>query len=164
MSGHVVLDIVVALAILIGLAGAVVQVIPGGLVVGGAVVVWGVVTGGTTGWTTAAFALLLTLTGIVLKYLIAGRYLRRRGVPNRSLVVGALLGVVGFFVIPVVGLFIGFIGGTYLSELHRLRDERAARTATGHAMKATGISILVELAAALLTTVAWLAAMVVVHV
>lgn len=161
MSGHVLLDVVVAVVILVGLVGAVVQVIPGGLLVGGAVVVWGAVTGGALGWSTAAVALVLTAVAMVLKYLLAGRYLKRRGVPNRSLVVGAVLGVVGFFVIPVVGLFIGFLGGTYLAELHRLRDQRQAWSATVHAMKATGLSIAVELAFALLTTTLWVVALVV---
>jgi len=155
----VVLDLLVALAILVGLVGAIVQVIPGGLVVGVAVFTWGAITGGTAGWTVAVLAAALTVGGVVLKYLVAGRYLKRRGVPNRSLLVGAVLGVIGFFVIPFVGLFIGFIGGTYLSELQRLGDPVAARRATGHAMRATGISILVELTLALLTALAWLLAL-----
>ncbi|MET0467260.1 MAG: DUF456 domain-containing protein [Aeromicrobium sp.] len=152
------LDLLVALAILAGLIGAVVQVLPGGLVVGIAVFTWGAVTGGTLGWSVAAIAVVVTAAALVLKYLLAGRYLKRRGVPNRSLLVGAVLGIVGFFVIPVVGLFIGFIGGTYLAEWQRLRDPRAARQATAHAMKATGISILVELALALVTAMVWLGA------
>ncbi|MBC9226617.1 DUF456 family protein [Aeromicrobium sp. 636] len=163
MSG-VVFDLVIALVIVLGLVGAIVQVVPGGFVVGGAVIVWGIVTGGATGWTVAALALVLTLAAMGLKYLLAGRYLQRRGVPNRSLVVGAVLGVVGFFVIPVVGLFVGFAGGTYLSELQRLGDEPAARRATGHALRATGIAILVELTGALLTAGAWLVAVLVVRV
>lgn len=159
----VLLDVLVALVIAIGLVGAVIQIIPGGLVVGGAVVVWGVVVGGAAGWTVVVVAVLLAVAGMLLKYLIAGRYLKLRGIPNRSLLIGGVLGIVGFFVIPVVGLFVGFIGGTYLAELARLRDEKAARTATGHAMRATGISILVELTAALFTTMAWLTALLVVR-
>ncbi len=160
----IVLDLLVAVAILFGLAGAIVQVVPGGLVVAGAVVLWGVVVGGTTGWTVVAIAVVLALVALVLKYLLAGRYLKSKGVPNRSLVIGALLGIVGFFVIPVVGLFVGFIGGTYLSELQRLRDEPAARRATGHAMRAAGISIMVELTAALTTAVVWFVAALVVRI
>lgn len=161
--GGPLLDLVVALLIVVGLFGAVVQVVPGGLVVAGAVAVWGVVVGGAVGWTVVAVAAALALLGLVLKYLLAGRYLQRRGVPNRSLVVGAVAGIVGFFVIPVVGLFVGFIGGTYVSELQRLRDEPAARAATVHALKATGISILVELTGALLTAGLWLAAVLMVR-
>lgn len=159
----VVLDLLVATVIVIGLVGAVVQVLPGGLLVGMAVVVWGVVVGGVTGWAAAAVAVVLTGGAMVLKYLLAGRYLRARGVPNRSLAVGAALGVVGFFVIPVVGLVVGFVGGTYLAELQRLRDGAAARRATGHALRATGIAILVELGAALITATAWLAAVLLVR-
>ena len=156
MTSHAVLDLVVALLSGAGLVGAVVQIIPGGLLVGGSVFVWGVVTGGQLGWTVAIIAVLLTVIAMVLKYLLAGQYLKKKGVPSRSILVGAALGIVGFFVIPVVGLFIGFIGGTYLSELLRLRDEPAARAATIHAMKATGLSILVELTAALVVTAVWL--------
>lgn len=152
-------DLLIALAIVLGLVGAVVQVVPGGLVVAAAVVVWGVVTGGTLGWSVAILAAALAAMTLVLKYLLAGRYLQRRGVPNRSLVVGAVVGVVGFFVIPVVGLFVGFLGGTYVAELQRLRDAGAARSATVHAMKGVGISILVELTGALLTAAVWLAAL-----
>ena len=47
------LDLLVGLAILFGLVGAIVQVVPGGLVVAGAVAIWGVVTGGTLDATAA---------------------------------------------------------------------------------------------------------------
>src|SRR5690606_33670633 len=103
----IVLDLLIALAILVGLVGAVVQVVPGGLVVAGAVVLWGVVVGGTAGWTVVAAAVVFAAVALVLKYLLAGRYLKRQGVPSRSLVVGAALGIIGFFVMPVVGLFVG---------------------------------------------------------
>lgn len=160
MTGHGVFDVLMGLVIVVGLAGAVVQVIPGGLLVGGAVIVWGVVTGGALGWSVAVVAVLLTGVGAVLKYLLAGGYLKRRGIPNRSILVGAVLGVAGFFVIPVVGLFVGFIGGTYLAEHARQRDPRLAWQSTVHAMKATGLSILVELTTALITTVLWVGALV----
>ncbi len=160
MTAHAILDLVVALVIVAGLIGAVAQIIPGGLLVGSAVFIWGAVTQGVLGWSIAATAFVLTVTALVVKYLLAGRYLKSKGVPNRSLVVGAVLGIVGFFVIPVVGLFVGFIGGTYLSEFQRLGNEPAARTATVHAMKAAGLSILIELAFALVLTGIWLVALV----
>ena len=71
--GGPVLDLVIALLVVVGLFGAVVQVIPGGLVVAGAVAVWGVVVGGAVGWTLVAVAVVLALLGLVLKYLLAGR-------------------------------------------------------------------------------------------
>ncbi len=159
MNAHLFVDVIVALVIICGLVGVVIQVIPGLLLVGGAVLVWGLFTGGTVGWTMVVFAVIIVALGMVLKFLIAGKYLMREGVPNRSLVIGAVLGIAGFFVIPVVGLFIGFIGGIYLAEWQRLQDPNAAKDATWVALKATGLSILIELAAALTLTAAWVVAL-----
>jgi uncharacterized protein len=72
-----------------------------------------------------------------------------------SLVAGALFGIVGFFVIPVIGLFIGFVLGIYLAELADSRDHRVAWTSTKHALKGVALSVLVELTGAMLATAAW---------
>ena len=81
----------------------------------------------------------------VVKYIVPERRLRESGVPRRSMLVGVLLGIVGFFVIPVVGMFVGFPLGVYLSERQRLGAHAHAWTSTKHALRATGLSILIEL-------------------
>lgn len=148
-------EVLVGVVVLVGLFGVVVQVLPGGLLVAGAVVVWGVVTGGAAGWTVVTVAVLATVLAGVGKYLLAGRHLQRKGVPGSTLVWGGLLGVVGFFVIPVVGLVVGFVVGTYAAEWVRLRAHDPAWKATVAALQATGVTILVELAGALVCTGAW---------
>ncbi len=148
-------ELVVGLVIAVGLVGAVIQLYPGGLVVLAGVAVWGVVTGGPVGWTVLVVAALAVLGSGVAKYLLAGRYLTQAGVPGRTLLAGAVLGVIGFFVIPVVGLAIGFVLGVYLAELARRHEHGTAWRATVVAMKATGLTILVELAGALVATGAW---------
>jgi uncharacterized protein YqgC (DUF456 family) len=163
VSGQVWLDIIVGLVVLVGLVGAVIQVIPGSTLVGGAVLVWGLLTRGVPGWSAVAFAVLVTVGAQVVKYVLAGRYLKARGIPNRSLLVGGVLGVVGFFVIPVVGLFVGFVAGTFLAEWYRLRDRGPAWQATVVALKATGLTILLELFAALVVAAGWVVALVAVH-
>ena len=95
----------------------------------------------------------------VVKYVVPGRRLRRAGVPDHALLVGGLVGIVGFFVIPVVGLFVGFAAGVYVAERLRLHDHRAAWSATGHALRAAGLSILLELAAAMLIAAGWVGAL-----
>jgi uncharacterized protein YqgC (DUF456 family) len=151
-------EVVVGLVIAVGLFGVVVQVLPGALLVLGAVAVWAVVTGGTAAWVVLGVALVATVVAGVAKYLVAGRYLTRTGVRNRVLVVGGVLGVVGFFVIPVVGLPVGFVGGVYLAERILERHPHGdAWRATVAALRATGITILIELAGALVATGAWLA-------
>ena len=73
---------------------------------------------------------------------------------------GVVVGIVGFFVVPVIGVFLGFVVGIYAAELVRLRDHRAAWPSTVHALKAAGISVLIELVAGLLIASGWLAAVV----
>jgi uncharacterized protein YqgC (DUF456 family) len=149
-------EVLVGLTILVGLIGVVVQVLPGLFLVAAAVVVWGIVTGGPVGWTVVAVAVLATGVAFVGEYLLAGRHLKRAGVPFSTMVVGGLLGIVGFFVIPVVGLVIGFVAGVFLAEWLRSRDHRTAWRSTVAALQATGLTILVELAGALITTAAWI--------
>jgi len=152
-------EVLVALAILVGLVGIVVPILPGTILILGAIGVWAFLTGGSVAWGTFAIAaVLLVLSGIV-KYTWPGRRMKDAGVPTRSLVIGGLVGIVGFFVIPIIGLFIGFIGGTYVAELPRHRANHAAAwRSTVHATKAVGLSILVELLGALLASGVWLGA------
>lgn len=148
-------ELLVGLAVLVGLVGAVVQVYPGSLIVLAAVLVWAVVTGGAVGWTVAVVSVVAVVLAGVGKFLFAGRYLTRAGVPGRTLLLGGALGVVGFFVIPVVGLPVGFVLGVYLVELNRRHEHEAAWRATVSAVKATGLTILIELAGAMVATGAW---------
>lgn len=151
-------ELIVGLVIAAGLVGVVVQVLPGSVLIVGAIAVWAVATGGGLAWAVLAFAVVVLGGAAVGKYLLAGRHLRRSDVPNSTLVWGGVAGVVGFFVVPVVGLVLGFVLGVYLAEYARRRDAAAARPATVAALKATGITILVELAGALLAAGSWLLA------
>ncbi|MGV8965730.1 MAG: DUF456 domain-containing protein [Cellulomonas sp.] len=149
-------ELVIGLIVLVGLFGVVVQVLPGGLLVLGAIAVWAVVTGTGWSWAVLAVAVVATVVAGVGKYLLAGRHLRSAGVPNSTLVWGGLAGIVGFFVLPVVGLPVGFLLAVYVAELSRLHDQRTAWTSTLAALRATGITILVELAGALVAAGTWL--------
>ena len=108
----------------------------------------------STGWVVFAVATSFIALGSIVKYVVPGRRLKEHGIPGSTLVLGGLLGVVGFFVIPVIGLLIGFVLGVYLAELRRL-GSIAAWPATKHAVRAVGVSILVELVATLLAAVTW---------
>jgi uncharacterized protein YqgC (DUF456 family) len=148
----------VGIAIAIGLVGIVLPILPGTVVIAGALLVWAIAEGTALAWGVFAGGLVLLLVTGVIKYIWPARRLRDSGVPTRSIVFGGLLGIVGFFVVPVVGLLLGFLLGTYLSELHRLRSPRSGWASTVHATKAVGLSILVELFGALCASGLWLAA------
>jgi uncharacterized protein len=150
------IDVLVGLAVLVGLVGILVPVLPGTILILGAVLVWAVAVSSATGWVVFALVTTLLVVGGVVKYAVPGRGLKAAGVPNRTLLAGGLLGIVGFFVIPVVGLFLGFVLGVYLSELQRVGSARAWPSSKA-ALKATGLSVLIELAAGLLAAVTWVA-------
>jgi uncharacterized protein YqgC (DUF456 family) len=148
-------DVFVGLVIAVGLVGVVAPVVPGALLVWVAIVVWGIDVGTAAGWAVVAVATAMIAGGQVVKYTIPAKQLKTQGVPSRSLLIGGLVGIVGFFVIPVVGLFIGFVVGAYASELQRV-GPRLAWPSTQAALRAVGVSMLLELASVLLAATAWI--------
>lgn len=152
MSG---LEILLAVVIAVGLAGILVPLLPGSLLVLAAVLVWALREGDAAGWTVLAVAATLMAAGAVIKYLVPGRQLQRDGVPNRTLFLGGAVAIVGFFVVPVVGLPLGFVLGVYLAEWQRVSREQAW-PATVAALKAVGLGIAIELAFTTTAAVVWL--------
>ncbi|WP_193045169.1 DUF456 domain-containing protein [Mycolicibacterium baixiangningiae] len=147
--------LLVALAIAVGMVGIVVPLLPGTLLVFGAIAVWALVEHNAAAWVTLGVVTALLGASLLIKYLWPMRRMRAADVRTMSLVVGGVLGVIGFFVIPVLGLVIGFVGGVYLAELGVRHDQRVAWASTVHAVKGVALSMGVELAGALLATVAW---------
>ena len=153
-------EVLVAVAIAVGIAGIIVPVLPGTLLVLGAILVWALEVGTTTGWAVFAVCTTLLAAGSVVKFLVPGRRLQAAGVPTRTLLVGAVLAFVGFFVVPVLGMFVGFVLGVYLAERTRT-GPALAWPSTVSALKAVGVSIVIELVAAFLAALTWVVGVVV---
>jgi uncharacterized protein YqgC (DUF456 family) len=147
--------VLVALVIAVGLIGIVVPLLPGILLVYAAILVWALVEHNVTSWVTLAVVTVLIGATTLTKYMWPMKRMRAADVGTLTLLAGAVLGIVGFFVIPVVGLVIGFVLGVYLAERANRRDQRIAWVATKHALKGVALSVGVELAGGLLATMAW---------
>jgi uncharacterized protein YqgC (DUF456 family) len=152
-------EVLVALAILVGLVGVIVPILPGLVLVLAAILVWAIDEGSPTGWSVFAVAAFLIVAGSVVKYAVPNRRLKTTGIPSSTTWFGVAVGVVGFFVIPVIGLFIGFVLGVYLAEYRRV-GRAAAWPSTKEALRAVGVSILIELAAGVLAALVWVAGVV----
>lgn len=150
--------VLVGVAIFVGILGIVVPVLPGALLSLGAILVWALEEQSSTGWLVLAAAVVLIGASQVVKYVVPERRLRESGLPRRSMFIGVLLGIVGFFLIPVVGMFVGFPLGVYLSERQRLGAHDQAWASTKHALRATGLSILIEFIGTSLAAAVWLVA------
>jgi uncharacterized protein YqgC (DUF456 family) len=147
--------ILTAVAIAVGLAGIFVPMLPGSLLVWVAIAVWAYLVSTTTGWVVCGVATALLGAGILVKYLWPARRMRAADISGRTLLAGGALGIVGFFVIPVAGLIIGFVLGVFLAELAQRRDRSRAWASTVHAVKGVALSVGVELGAALLAAAVW---------
>lgn len=150
-------EVVAALLMLAGLVGIVVPVLPGLVLVLAGVLLWATEQRSAVGWTVLGISVAVVAAGWVAKYLLPGRRLKQAGVPWRTTAAGVVLGVVGFFVVPVVGLVLGFVLGIYLAERLRLRTHAAAWPSTVHALRAVGWSMLIELTTAMLVIGTWVA-------
>jgi uncharacterized protein len=139
--------VVVGLAIATGIVGIVVPVLPGALLAWAAIAVWAVAVGGASAWAVLGVTTLAIGGAQIVKVVVPARRLRDAGVPRRSIVAGVAVAVVGFFLIPVVGFFIGFPLGVYLQERRRLGRHAFAWQSTREALRAMGLSILIELTA-----------------
>ncbi len=148
-------DVIAGIALAVGVLGVLIPVLPGLVLCWAAVLFWALLGDAGGGrWIVLALVTLVAVAGTVVKYLWPGRRLKDTGVPTSSLVVGGVLGLVGFFVIPLAGLVIGFVLGIYLAESRRLGAGRGWPSTRG-ALTAVGLSLLVELAAALGIAVLW---------
>ncbi len=156
MSG---VEVLLLLVMVLGLLGAVLPVLPGAALVLGSVVVWGFVEQRTGAWIVVAACAVVLVAGAVLTYLVPGRRLAGAGVPRSSLLTAAGAGIVGFFVVPVVGLPVGFVLGLWAAERARLGPEESRRS-TSLALRAVGLSILVEFTTSLLAVLIWVTAVV----
>lgn len=148
--------LLVGLVILAGLVGVVLPVLPGAILVLGAILVWAYDVGSATSWTVFVVAALVITVTQVAKYVVPGRRLADGAIPRSTLLLGALAGIVGFFVIPVVGLLVGFVLGVYVAEYRRLGSHSAAWPSTKLAVRAVGLSLAIELFGALVASGLWL--------
>ena len=143
------------LAILSGVLGVIIPVIPGLVLCWLGVLLWALLgDAGAERWVVLALATVIALAGTLVKYLWPGKRLKDTGVPTSSMLAGGVLGLIGFFVVPVVGLVLGFVLGIWLAERLRLGPGRAWPS-TRDALGAVGLSLLVEFAAALGVAVVW---------
>ncbi len=153
MDGIWLTTVLTGLLVAAGVVGSVVPIIPGPLLILGAMVLHGVL----TGWDGVATTVVLLGGALVALDVVLGIRIparaTSRGAGRRALVGGALGGVVGFFAIPVVGLPVGWVAGVFLTELPS--GAPAAWRATTATLRSFGVTVLVQAAIALTMAVIW---------
>lgn len=149
MALDIIITIISALAIGIGCVGIIYPILPGSVLALAGVLLWAFTVRSAEGWWTLGLAGTLLLFGMIAQLLLTGRTLKSERIPNSSTLWGAVGAVIGMFLIPVVGLFVGFAVGLFLSEAQRRRNLAQALPATLQALKSMGLGIVVEFSCAL---------------
>lgn len=152
VTPEIIATIVTAVLVVVGCLGIVVPVLPGSIIALIGLVIWAVTLRAVEGWVVLALGGTLLLAGMSASWVLTGTRLKRRAIPNRTLLFDLVGGVIGMFVIPVLGLFVGFVVGLLLSETVRNRDVRTALESSWIAAKAVGLGVLIELSCALLAS------------
>ncbi len=148
--------IIAGLAMLIGLITTFVPVVPG------LVVIWvsALIYGFAVGFGTIGIVSMFVLTGLVIASvlfsLIVPKKMSEDHGSSRAAQWGGLVGaVIGFFVIPVVGLIIGALIGVMAVELSVHKDWGVAWTSTKGLAKGFGVSALIDIGLGTAMVVVW---------
>ncbi|HJQ76049.1 MAG TPA: DUF456 domain-containing protein [Acidimicrobiia bacterium] len=148
-------DILAGVAVLIGLAGTVVMILPGIPLQVVAVALWAFEESTVTGWIVLGVVIVLAAGATVLKYVFPGRRLREVGIPRSVLFLAVIAGTIGIFFF-VVGAPLAFLLVIYLFERARVGSERAW-SSTKAAVRALMTSVGIELAGGFLILLAFVA-------
>ena len=146
----------VGMAMLAGLAGALIPWFPDILLIWGAGLVYGILVGwGTWGPWLFASMTVAALVGFVAEVAVSAAGARVGGASGWGILVGLVLAVVGMIVFSPLGALLGLALGMLLVEGWRQRNLRKAAAATLGAVIGWGASFLVKFSLSLWMVLLW---------
>lgn len=149
---EIIVTVIAALLMLVAVAGTIFPIIPGSPVAVVTLIAWAWILGSSASWSTGVIGAALALVGMSASLVLTGRTMKREAIPKGPILVATASAVVGIFVIPFVGLFIGFALGLFAAEYVRRRDLQLALRSSLQALKAMGWGMVVECGCAILAT------------
>lgn len=151
-------EVLIGLAMAIGLIGVIVPVVPGLLLIAVMAVVWAFAEGTATAAVVSTVMVAVLAAGTFLKYRIPGRELAAQGVSSLTWVLVGVGGIVGFVVIPVIGALAGVVAGAYLGERMRFGSHSQAWASTKRVIASIGKGMAFEFAAGTVAIGVWIVA------
>ena len=155
-------DLIIAIAFLVvflvGLAGTVFPVFPGILLMWASVISYGFVAGfGALGIGVIVAVTVLTGISIVLGFTLPKQAAEEAGASKKAQWASLFGAIVGFFVIPVVGIIVGAVAGIALAEYQDKKDWGVAWQSTKGVLKGMGWAALAQFVIGVVILVVWLA-------
>lgn len=122
---------VTLIAMLIGLFGMVIPIFPGPTVIWVTALIYGIVRGFTpVGIGLFSIISVLALAGSLADNVLMGAQARQSGAPWRSIAIGMAAGLVGSFIIPIIGGPLLALLALFLAEYFRRQNRDEAWAAT----------------------------------
>ena len=149
-------EVFIGLAMAIGLVGTLIPVLPGLVLVWLAGLAWTILDGAdTTHWIIFAIMTLIFIAGLSLSFYIPTKSAKGRSAPKWTFPVASLFAIIGFFIIPIAGLPLGFIFGVFISHLISGREFHRAIREVGSTLKALGLVSLVQCICGISIATSW---------
>ena len=150
-------ELLVGVVMAIGLVGTLVPVVPGVILTWLAGLTWAVADGGgAVRWSLFGVMTLLLSTALVAGVRIPVRRVSDNPAPRGTLLLASVLAVFGFFVIPVIGVLVGFSAGILLAHLVATNDIHQSFDAMWATLRSFGKAAVVQGACGLLICLTWI--------
>jgi uncharacterized protein len=158
VDASVVALVIVAVVMAIGLLGTLLPFVPGLPLIWAAALGFGLIEGfGSVGSVALIAISIVGLIGIAAGVALPARRAGASGAPRSTLAAGTVGGLVGFFLIPVIGFPVGAVLGVLLAEYNRTQRWAVAWASTKAVIVGFGIGILVQLGAGVIMIAIWVA-------
>ena len=130
------LNIVILLTMLVGLLGLIIPIFPGLVIIWIGSLAYVLKTGFEfPAWLMFSILTVIMIVGSLLDNFVMGKQAHKQGASWLSIVLAILFGIVGAFIIPIIGGFLGAILALFIAEWIRRKNWRDAINAT------TGLAI-----------------------
>lgn len=138
-------ELLIGLAMAVGLVGVLIPVLPGILLVWLAGLAWAILDGGgVLRWSLFALMTALTITALIASVRLPAKSASQTEAPRGTLLLSATFATIGFFVIPVVGVLVGFSAGVLLSHMVATNDIHKAFDALWATLRAFGRTVVIH--------------------
>lgn len=148
--------LVVAVLMAVGLAGIILPFMPGLPIIWGAALLYGFLTGfGRLGVTATIAITVLAALGIAAAFVLPDRAGVASGATRSTRLFAGVLGIVGFFVVPVIGFPLFACAGVLIAQYRETAEWDTAVRSTVAVLKGFGAGLIAELGAGLAIVLVW---------
>jgi len=151
-----ILNIGILLTMLVGLLGLLIPIFPGLVVIWVGALAYGIITGFEfPAWLIFSILTVFMITGSLLDNVIMGKQAHKQGASWLSIFMAIIFGIVGTFIIPIIGGFLGAILAMFIAEWIRRKNWRDAINTTSGLAVGCGWAIVLRFGLGIVMIVLW---------